>query len=273
MRRAVPDDEPSESCPIGVAGEHQPDDQGADQGAEPAASTRLWRLRPGRARSLFAADPVASIVSTLVGGCGAKPGGSPSGSRSGGRAGRLGPGAVVAWRPTGPMVAGTGRRGRGAQWITDGRRDRRLMAPCATSDPGRGAHGDHPLGPSSGRVMGALAGPLRTLDPTLSSRPCNHHFGKSPLRLHRIATRISKHGRALVGADPEVSWTTTGCRRATAGTIPPAMFFPSDGVGVEIARKLCESCPVKQPCLEYALAERVDHGVWGGCSERAASGS
>ena len=39
-------------------------------------------------------------------------------------------------------------------------------------------------------------------------------------------------------------------------------------MGVEIASKLCESCPVKQPCLEYALAERVDHGVWGGCSER-----
>jgi WhiB family redox-sensing transcriptional regulator len=25
---------------------------------------------------------------------------------------------------------------------------------------------------------------------------------------------------------------------------------------------------VKEPCLEYALAERIDHGVWGGASER-----
>ncbi len=49
---------------------------------------------------------------------------------------------------------------------------------------------------------------------------------------------------------------------------PPATFFPSDGVGVDIARKLCATCPVKQPCLEYALTERIDHGVWGGCSER-----
>jgi WhiB family redox-sensing transcriptional regulator len=48
----------------------------------------------------------------------------------------------------------------------------------------------------------------------------------------------------------------------------PAMFFPSDGVGVEIARKACEGCPVKTQCLEYAIAERIDHGVWGGCSER-----
>ena len=49
---------------------------------------------------------------------------------------------------------------------------------------------------------------------------------------------------------------------------PPARFFPSDGVGVEAARKLCASCPVKEPCLEYALAHRIDHGVWGGASER-----
>ncbi|MGH9290867.1 MAG: WhiB family transcriptional regulator, partial [Acidimicrobiales bacterium] len=27
-------------------------------------------------------------------------------------------------------------------------------------------------------------------------------------------------------------------------------------------------CPVKEQCLEHALANRIDHGVWGGCSER-----
>lgn len=49
---------------------------------------------------------------------------------------------------------------------------------------------------------------------------------------------------------------------------PPEVFFPSDGVGVEVAKKLCETCPVKRECLEYALEHRVDHGVWGGTSER-----
>jgi WhiB family redox-sensing transcriptional regulator len=49
---------------------------------------------------------------------------------------------------------------------------------------------------------------------------------------------------------------------------PPATFFPSDGVGVEVARQLCATCPVKAPCLEYALRNRIDHGVWGGASER-----
>ena len=49
---------------------------------------------------------------------------------------------------------------------------------------------------------------------------------------------------------------------------PPSQFFPSDGVGVDAARRVCVDCPVKSECLEYALANRIDHGVWGGTSER-----
>jgi len=56
--------------------------------------------------------------------------------------------------------------------------------------------------------------------------------------------------------------------RGLCANVPPATFFPSDGSGVETARKICASCPVKQACLEYALVQRIDHGVWGGCSER-----
>ena len=49
---------------------------------------------------------------------------------------------------------------------------------------------------------------------------------------------------------------------------PPSLFFPSDGVGVEVAKRLCVSCGVRPECLEYALRNRIDHGVWGGTSER-----
>ncbi|MFM7271281.1 MAG: WhiB family transcriptional regulator [Actinomycetes bacterium] len=48
----------------------------------------------------------------------------------------------------------------------------------------------------------------------------------------------------------------------------PSLFFPSDGVGVDRARRLCAECPVKAECLEYALTYRIEHGVWGGASER-----
>ena len=50
---------------------------------------------------------------------------------------------------------------------------------------------------------------------------------------------------------------------------PPNTFFPSDGIGVAIARRICADCPVKAPCLEYALDNHIEHGVWGGTSERA----
>jgi WhiB family redox-sensing transcriptional regulator len=55
---------------------------------------------------------------------------------------------------------------------------------------------------------------------------------------------------------------------AKCRTRNPAEFFPSDGVGVERARRICADCPVKTDCLEYALTYRIDHGVWGGASER-----
>ncbi len=62
----------------------------------------------------------------------------------------------------------------------------------------------------------------------------------------------------------DTEWMAEGnCRNE-----PPSLFFPSDGVGVDIARTMCATCPVKSPCLEYALRNRIDHGVWGGTSER-----
>src|ERR1044072_9383285 len=51
-------------------------------------------------------------------------------------------------------------------------------------------------------------------------------------------------------------------------SLSPGEFFPSDGVGVDKASKICGQCPVQAACLEYALTYRIDHGVWGGASER-----
>jgi len=59
-------------------------------------------------------------------------------------------------------------------------------------------------------------------------------------------------------------WMAEGkCRE-----VPPAVFFPSDGLGVQSAQRICADCPVSETCLEYALVNRIDHGVWGGRSER-----
>ena len=65
-----------------------------------------------------------------------------------------------------------------------------------------------------------------------------------------------------------IQMDTRWMARARCAGTQPAHFFPSDGVGVEIAKRTCADCVVSGPCLEYALANRVDHGVWVGCSER-----
>lgn len=33
------------------------------------------------------------------------------------------------------------------------------------------------------------------------------------------------------------------------------------------AKALCARCPVRRPCLEYALGVREPHGIWGGLNE------
>ncbi|HXQ59831.1 MAG TPA: WhiB family transcriptional regulator [Acidimicrobiales bacterium] len=66
------------------------------------------------------------------------------------------------------------------------------------------------------------------------------------------------------GAIMDTDWMNQGkCKE-----MDPAVFFPSDGVGVQVAQRICADCSVKAPCLEYALGNRIDHGVWGGASER-----
>ncbi len=62
----------------------------------------------------------------------------------------------------------------------------------------------------------------------------------------------------------EYAWMLQARCRGTK----PTEFFPSDGLGVEAAQRICVNCPVRAECLEYALQHRIEHGVWGGASER-----
>ena len=33
------------------------------------------------------------------------------------------------------------------------------------------------------------------------------------------------------------------------------------------AKSICATCPVRRPCLDYALRIREPHGIWGGLNE------
>jgi WhiB family redox-sensing transcriptional regulator len=62
-------------------------------------------------------------------------------------------------------------------------------------------------------------------------------------------------------------WRAAACQEAD-----PELFFPvtAQGPGAdEIARAkaLCAGCRVRRQCLQFALATRQLHGVWGGMTE------
>jgi WhiB family redox-sensing transcriptional regulator len=52
----------------------------------------------------------------------------------------------------------------------------------------------------------------------------------------------------------------------------PELFFPIGNTGpavfqIEAAKKVCKTCTVVEPCLQWALETGQDSGVWGGLSE------
>lgn len=62
---------------------------------------------------------------------------------------------------------------------------------------------------------------------------------------------------------PEQHWQ----HRAICRGLSSELFFPNDKAGSAAAKAVCAGCPVRAECLEYALAFREKHGVWGGTSE------
>jgi WhiB family transcriptional regulator, redox-sensing transcriptional regulator len=64
-----------------------------------------------------------------------------------------------------------------------------------------------------------------------------------------------------------MSWhDDAACRHAD-----PDLFFPLSTTGpalrqVEAAKRICQACPVRTPCLAWALDQNVV-GIWGGLTE------
>ena len=50
---------------------------------------------------------------------------------------------------------------------------------------------------------------------------------------------------------------------------PPSHFERKDEKEAREARAkaICAACPVRRPCLDYALRIREPHGIWGGLNE------
>jgi WhiB family redox-sensing transcriptional regulator len=42
------------------------------------------------------------------------------------------------------------------------------------------------------------------------------------------------------------------------------VFFTERGQRDKAAKQFCDVCPVRRPCLDYAMEHRLFEGVWGG---------
>lgn len=78
---------------------------------------------------------------------------------------------------------------------------------------------------------------------------------------------------SLVPDEPEIFEETSAAEenwqdRALCAQTDPEAFFPEKGGSTREAKKICQRCPVRAECLEYALAHDERFGIWGGLSER-----
>jgi WhiB family redox-sensing transcriptional regulator len=76
-----------------------------------------------------------------------------------------------------------------------------------------------------------------------------------------------RENTTIAAAQPVVApprWDGT----AACAQLDPNLFFPDeeDGEQAAQAKAVCAGCPVRQQCLDYALATRIPVGVWGGLS-------
>lgn len=52
----------------------------------------------------------------------------------------------------------------------------------------------------------------------------------------------------------------------------PHIFFPEDSLGLDgmyhsekrLALQICDRCPMKKLCADYAITAREPYGIWGG---------
>ncbi|OIJ64319.1 WhiB family transcriptional regulator [Streptomyces mangrovisoli] len=58
-------------------------------------------------------------------------------------------------------------------------------------------------------------------------------------------------------------WSERGLCRSVD---PDELFV--EGAAQNRAKALCSGCVVRTECLAYALDQRIEHGVWGGMTER-----
>jgi len=86
---------------------------------------------------------------------------------------------------------------------------------------------------------------------------------------HQAAGKAQyKLGKERTMTELDVNWRDdAACARAD-----PDLFFPVSATGLALsqideAKRVCQGCPARKPCLEWALEHGVAAGIWGGATD------
>ena len=141
------------------------------------------------------------------------------------------------WRLPGDSSAAGDRRDAAAHRGMPRRPQNHPPLPAAVR---RGVRGQRPGGGRPGGVRCRLAG-------------AGH-------RARTVTTPLPRYTNLTAPAPFAARWR----QQAACHGTDLNQFYPERGQSAGPARQVCARCPVRQPCLEYALSNRITHGIWGG---------
>jgi WhiB family transcriptional regulator, redox-sensing transcriptional regulator len=84
----------------------------------------------------------------------------------------------------------------------------------------------------------------------------------------RVQPTTARHRRSQSQGDLPSTMKQTWRQHAACRGLDPLIFYPATDDEAEDAKDVCDGCPVREACLEHALAVREKEGVWGGATER-----
>ena len=67
---------------------------------------------------------------------------------------------------------------------------------------------------------------------------------------------------AVLRLRPYPDWSAAACKSESGGLTE--LFFSLDLADIARAKAICSHCPLKEDCLDVALARQEPWGVWGG---------
>lgn len=89
-------------------------------------------------------------------------------------------------------------------------------------------------------------------------------LGARPEAIDKVLSKLqappTERGPAARG---DLSWRPLGA----CWGLGPGLFFPLDDTHAAPAKAVCNSCGVRDRCLDHALGYREHDGIWGGLTE------